>query len=94
MLNIGDSVLPKSPGGLWLSNVPITGCDQYHERVVVLRGIGKVMATKPYEVVYDGNDGFETEYRGTHHAYLISYNNCFGWAGEGALVPANKKTEC
>lgn len=87
-MKVGDTVIPKTPAGLWLADMPVNGLyNQKRNNVCVFNGIGKIL--KIEYVIIDYN-AWSSIYKGIGK---VKYQNCLvkcdsgtGWAGSGALI--------
>lgn len=92
---IGDTVTPKSPGGLWLASTPVNG-NYYQERdnVCIFTGVGKVLKDHRTTIDYDewaeqdktnGLEDFCGLGRVEYVSLLVECDCGTGWAGRGAV---------
>lgn len=95
-MNIGDYVTPVTPAGLWLADCPVDGTfKQERENVCVFKGIGEILEQKDCVIDYDAWDEQDTDSNEkcdigkVHYTnYLIRCSAGIGWAGQGAIYPA------
>jgi hypothetical protein len=93
-INVGDKVLPKSPGGLCLATVASTGeFLQKRDTSCIFVNEGIVIEVK--DIIIDYSSWPDNDYE---KLGKILYRNCkvkccngVGWAGEGALVKVLKE---
>jgi len=92
-MNIGDKVIPKTPAGLWLADVPTNGeYNQITKEVCVFTGIGTVIDVFDCVIDYDEWDRQKDDDDVKYDIGKVEYRSCLvqfeggqGWAGSGAL---------
>lgn len=97
-MDIGDSVTPVTPAGLWLADCPVDGTfEQKRENVCVFKGIGEILERKDCVIDYDAWDEQDTDSNEKYNIgkvvhytnYLIRCSAGTGWAGQGAITQHN-----
>lgn len=97
-MDIGDSVTPVTPAGLWLADCPVDGTfKQKRENVCVFKGVGEIIGIKDCVIDYDAWDEQNTvdsvigyNIGKVHYkSYLIRCSAGIGWAGQGAITQHN-----
>jgi hypothetical protein len=86
-ININDTVINKSPGGLCLADVPCNGdYNQKRNCTCILKGEGIVIDVKDVIIDYSTWPDGEDEGKILHRNCKIKCENGIGWTGQGAII--------